>query len=63
MAIFVLMHKTEDNMEKVVYKFGPNENTMGIIEFNKIREEFNIRKRLVMMFQLIWHMKDGQPRK
>jgi hypothetical protein len=46
MAIFVLMHKTEDNMEKVVYKFGPDENTMGIIEFNKIRREFSIRKKV-----------------
>ena len=42
MAVYVLMIKLEDNEEKVVYKFGPNEKHMGVIEFNKIKKEFNI---------------------
>lgn len=44
MAAFVLMIKLEDNEEKVIYKFGPNEQHMGIIEFNKINREFNVRE-------------------
>lgn len=44
MAVFVLMIKMENNEEKVVYKFGPNEEHMGIIEFNKVNREFNIRE-------------------
>lgn len=37
MAVYVLMNKIEDNKEKVIYEFGPNEKTMGIIEFEKIK--------------------------
>lgn len=44
MAVFVLMIKKEDNEEKVVYKFGPNEEHMGIIEFNKVNREFSIQE-------------------
>lgn len=42
MAVYVLMNKIEDNKEKVVYEFGPNEKMMGIIEFNKIQKSFSI---------------------
>lgn len=42
MGAYVLMIKLEDNDEKVIYKFGPNEKYMGVIEFDKIRREFNI---------------------
>lgn len=42
MAGYVIMIKLEDNKEKVVYKFGRKETNMGIIEFNKITESFNI---------------------
>lgn len=40
MAVFVLMIKMEDNEEKVVYRFGPNEKHMGVIEFNKVNKVF-----------------------
>ncbi|MBD5135836.1 MAG: hypothetical protein HDT39_07725 [Lachnospiraceae bacterium] len=46
MAVYVLMNKIEDNKEKVVYEFGPNENTMGIIEFNKIEKSFSVIKNV-----------------
>ena len=29
MAVYILMIKLEENEEKVVYKFGPNESHMG----------------------------------
>ncbi len=38
------MKKMEDNEEKVVYKFGPNKEHMGIIEFDKVNSTFNIRE-------------------
>ena len=44
MAVFVVMTKMEDDEEKVVYKFGPNEEYMGIIEFDKVNKVFNIRE-------------------
>ncbi|MDE6568333.1 MAG: hypothetical protein K2K70_11460 [Lachnospiraceae bacterium] len=44
MAVFVLMIKKEENEEKVVYKFGPNEEHMGIIEFDKVNRAFSIQK-------------------
>lgn len=44
MAAFVLMIKLEDNEEKVIYKFGPNEQHMGIIEFNKMNKMSNVRE-------------------
>lgn len=46
MAVYVLMIKLEEDEEKVIYKFGPNEKHMGIIEFNKINREFIIRERV-----------------
>ena len=46
MAVYVLMIKMEDNEEKVVYKFSPNEKYMGIIEFDKLNRAFNIRESI-----------------
>ncbi|MOA60084.1 hypothetical protein D3C78_1848770 [compost metagenome] len=40
MASFVLLLKEMENEERVVYKFGPNENVMGRIELNKITRKF-----------------------
>lgn len=44
MAAYVLMIKLEDDKEKVVYQFDPNEKQMGIIEFNKKNKSFHIRE-------------------
>ena len=44
MAVYMLMLKLEDDEEKVVYKFGPNENQLGIIEYNKLAKKFTIRE-------------------
>lgn len=38
--------KLEDNAEKVVCEFGPNEGITGIIEFNKNTKQFKIVKRV-----------------
>lgn len=46
MAVYVLMKKIKDNEKKVVYKFGPNDNLMGIIEFDKNQKTFNIIKKV-----------------
>ena len=46
MAVYVFMKKLEDNAEKVVYEFGPNEEITRIIEFNKNTEQFKIVKRV-----------------
>ncbi|KGP81721.1 MULTISPECIES: hypothetical protein [unclassified Paenibacillus] len=40
MASFVLLIKEMEDEEKVIYKFGPNENVMGRIELNKITRKF-----------------------
>lgn len=42
MAVYVLMIKLEDSEQKVIYKFGPNEKHMGVIEYDKITDKFNI---------------------
>lgn len=44
MAVYVKMIKKFDNEEKVVYRFGPNENQMGEIEFDKEKKSFNVLK-------------------
>ena len=46
MAAYVLMKKLEEDDKKVVYRFGPNENNMGIIEFDKIEKEFTILEKI-----------------
>lgn len=40
LASFVLLLKEIDTEERVVYKFGPNENMMGKIELNKVTRKF-----------------------
>ncbi len=46
MAVYILMIKLEDNEKKVVYKFGPNEKHMGIIEFDKKHKVFNVLEKV-----------------
>lgn len=41
MATYVLLLKEYEDNETVVYRFGPNENTMGTIELNKITRKFS----------------------
>lgn len=45
MAIFLIMNKIEDNKDKVVYEFGPNEKSMGVVEYNKIEDRFSVKKK------------------
>lgn len=40
LASFVLLLKEMENEERVVYKFGPNEDVMDKIELNKITRKF-----------------------
>ncbi len=40
MATYVILIKEYDDTEKVIYKFGPTEERMGRIEFDKVVEEF-----------------------
>lgn len=35
MAVFVLMLREYEDEERVVYSYGPNEETMGKIEYDK----------------------------
>lgn len=39
MATYVLLVKEEETEEFVVYKFGPDENSLGRIKLNKLNEE------------------------
>ncbi len=41
MAVFVLMIKEFEDEDRVVYFYGPNENTMGRIEYDKKHEVIN----------------------
>ncbi|MEH7353858.1 hypothetical protein V7150_09790 [Neobacillus drentensis] len=40
MASFVLLLKEFENEERVIYRFGPNEDVMGKIELNKVTRKF-----------------------
>jgi len=40
MATYVLMLKDYEDEDKVVYKFGPDENRMGKVEINKKTKEY-----------------------
>ncbi|GIP59569.1 hypothetical protein [Paenibacillus woosongensis] len=40
MASYVLLLKEHEDNERVVYRFGPNENMMGKIELNKVTRRF-----------------------
>lgn len=44
MAVYMKMIKKFDDKERVIYQFGPNENQMGKIEFDKREKTFNILK-------------------
>lgn len=46
MAVYVKMIKVFDDEKKVIYQFGPNENQMGEIEFDKEIKSFSILKRV-----------------
>ena len=46
MAAYVKMIKKFDDDRKVIYQFGPNENQMGEIEFDKKRKEFRVLKQV-----------------
>ena len=43
---YVKMIKKEDDDKSVIYRFGPNENQMGEIEFNKEKKLFNVLKKV-----------------
>lgn len=40
MASYVILIKQLDNEHRVIYKFGPNEDDMGLIELNKVTRLF-----------------------
>lgn len=46
MAVYVKMIKKFDDAKRVIYQFGPNENMMGEIEFDKDKKVFNILKHV-----------------
>lgn len=41
MASFVLLLKECENENVVIYRFGPNEQQMGLIELNKVTDIFS----------------------
>lgn len=41
MATYVLMLREYEDNEKVIFKFGPNESTMGKVAINKITKEYS----------------------
>ncbi|MEC2077039.1 hypothetical protein [Metabacillus fastidiosus] len=41
MAVFVLMLKEFEDEDRVVYLYGPNENSMGRIEYHKKNRVIN----------------------
>jgi hypothetical protein len=40
MASYVLLIKEKETDEVVVYRFGPNEENMGLIQFDKVQPKF-----------------------
>ena len=46
MAVYMKMIKKFDDDRKVIYQFGPNENQMGEIEFDKEKKILNILKQV-----------------
>lgn len=46
MAAYVKMIKLFDNDKSVIYQFGPEEDMMGEIEFNKEKKSFNVLKHV-----------------
>lgn len=46
MAVYLKMIKMFDDEKKVIYQFGPNENQMGEIEFDKVKKSFSVLKHV-----------------
>lgn len=46
MATYLMLIKVHEDAEKVIYKFGPTEERLGGIEFNKVKEEFTQLERV-----------------
>lgn len=46
MAAYVKMIKIFDGQRKVIYQFGPNEDQMGEIEFDKKTKKFRVLKQV-----------------
>ena len=46
MAVYMIMKKIEETEEKVVYYFGPNEEYMGILEYNKAKGKVYVLKEV-----------------
>lgn len=46
MAVYMKMIKMFDDEKKVIYQFGPNENQMGEIEFDKEIKSFSVLKHV-----------------
>lgn len=46
MAAYVKMIKIFDDQRKVIYQFGPNEDQMGEIEFDKKTKKFRVLKQV-----------------
>lgn len=46
MAVYMKMIKKFDDENRVIYQFGPNENQMGEIEFDKGEKIFRILKKV-----------------
>ena len=46
MAVYVKMIKMFDDEKRVIYRFGPNENQMGEIEFDKEERSFSVLKHV-----------------
>ena len=40
MAVYILLLRDYEDDEKVIYKYGPNEDAMGKIEYNKKYNKF-----------------------
>ena len=43
---YVKMIKKIDDEKRVIYQFGPDENQMGEIEFDKVKKIFHILKQV-----------------
>lgn len=46
MAVYVLIKKISEDEDSVKYNFGPNEEKMGVIEFNRKTNKFYILEQV-----------------
>ncbi|MBA4538838.1 hypothetical protein H1Z61_17340 [Bacillus aquiflavi] len=46
MAIYVMMKKILEDDNKVTYYFGPNESTLGILEYDKNTKKITIHEQV-----------------